>query len=230
MRPRPWPALVGRVEALGVAVMRASHLTRRVRLLIGLAAALVVTVVGSVAWATIPDGQGVYTGCAMKPNGGLRVIDASQKCKPNEVRITWNQAGQPGIPGTGAAGFFMTFGTPVPLAVPTGNTSTPPLAILTGLPLGPSFATASVNVENRSSGPVVLICSLGEFGGAVSFDVPFHPAPAPARVHVSFTGGSNSSGVPFGCHVGSDPATPIVGVTVSGTIEAIALTSLTVQP
>jgi hypothetical protein len=216
--------------------MRSRYLTSHARLLVGLGAILVVAVVGTVAWATIPDSYGVYTGCYMRPDGGLRIIDASQKCKSNETRITWNKAGeqgQPGVPGkdgAGVAGFFTSFGTPTPLAVPTANQGTPPLAILAGLPNGPSFASASVNVQNGSGTAVNLICSLGEFGGAAAFDVPGNPGPGPAQAHVVLTGGSNSIGVPFGCHIWGDPANPVQNVTVSGTIEAIALTSLTVQP
>lgn len=215
--------------------MRATHLTTRTRLLLGLGATLIVAMVAGVAWATIPNDQGVYTGCYMKVGGALRVIEASKSCKSWETRITWNQRGEPGAPGeagAGVAGFFMTFGTPVPLTVPTANTSTPPLAILSGLPNGPSFATASVNVLNGSGVAVNLICALGEFGGAVSLEVPRNETGGPGAysTHVSFTGGSNSSGVPFGCHVGGDPSSPIENVTVSGTIEAIALSSLTVQP
>ncbi len=65
-------------------------------LLVGLV--LVAAAVGGIAWAAIPQ-DGVYTGCYHKSNGNLRVIDASETCKSNETRITWNQQGGPALPG-----------------------------------------------------------------------------------------------------------------------------------
>lgn len=76
---------------------------------------------GGIAYATIPDGAGVYTACEQNANGTLRLIDPSLggksklgHCAANETQVTWNQQGQPGPAGpqgpkgdtgaTGAAG------------------------------------------------------------------------------------------------------------------------------
>jgi hypothetical protein len=122
----------------------------------------------------------------------------------------------------------MTSFNAVPVA--TANTSPPPNVILSGLPNGPRFAIASVVVSNGSGQGVTLICAVGEFGGAYSFEVPGNSGGPGAYVTtVSFTGGSNSSSVQFGCHIWGDSETPIEDVTMSGTIEASAFSSLTVQ-
>ena len=57
-------------------------------------------VVGAIAYAAIPDPNGVIHGCYMKTNGSLRVIDpSSSRCSPNEVPIAWNQTGREGPAG-----------------------------------------------------------------------------------------------------------------------------------
>jgi hypothetical protein len=84
--------------------------SRRVRLV-----ALVLVLLGlagGVAYATIPDGGGVYTACMLKNVGTVRLIDPSlpasslmSHCTSLETQITWNQQGQPGPQGpAGAAG------------------------------------------------------------------------------------------------------------------------------
>jgi Collagen triple helix repeat (20 copies) len=59
-----------------------------------------------VAYATIPDGNGVYTACMLKSVGTIRLIDPSlsstsllSHCSSFETQITWNQQGQPGAQG-----------------------------------------------------------------------------------------------------------------------------------
>ena len=69
-------------------------------------------VAGGIAYATIPDGGNVYTGCMLKNVGTVRLIDSSlpssnlmSHCTALETQITWNQQGQKGDPGTpGATG------------------------------------------------------------------------------------------------------------------------------
>ena len=60
---------------------------------LGAAATLVV---GSIAWASIPDSEGAIHACVK--NGVPRIVDtdAGEACKPAEQPLTWNQAGQPG--------------------------------------------------------------------------------------------------------------------------------------
>jgi hypothetical protein len=61
---------------------------------------------GGVAYATIPDGGGVYTACMLSKAGTIRLIDPSLggssllgHCTALETQITWNQQGQKGDPG-----------------------------------------------------------------------------------------------------------------------------------
>ena len=79
------------------------------------AAALVLLGAAGVAYATIPDGQGVIHSCFKKSGGSLRVIDAGvTQCADNELSLDWNRAGvqgpqgakgDPGVPGpAGPAG------------------------------------------------------------------------------------------------------------------------------
>ena len=60
----------------------------------------------SIAYATIPDSNGVYSACKLDATGTIRLIDPSLgntsflgHCAPWESQITWNQAGQPGPQG-----------------------------------------------------------------------------------------------------------------------------------
>src|SRR5262245_62098219 len=65
-----------------------------------LAGLAMVLVVGGIAYATIPDSGGAIHGCYAKSGGSLRVIDASvTNCKSTETALSWNQAGQQGLPG-----------------------------------------------------------------------------------------------------------------------------------
>jgi Collagen triple helix repeat (20 copies) len=76
---------------------------------IGLIAAQITLALGlavGVAYATIPDGNGVYTGCMLNGVGTLRLIDPSlsstdlkSHCTKFETQITWNEQGQPGPQG-----------------------------------------------------------------------------------------------------------------------------------
>jgi hypothetical protein len=57
--------------------------------------------VGGIAYATIPDGNGVIHGCYLKGIGALRVIDTgkSQTCSKFETPLDWSQTGPQGPPG-----------------------------------------------------------------------------------------------------------------------------------
>jgi hypothetical protein len=76
----------------------------------GIAAALVVVVaiaVGGIAYASIPDANGVIHGCFHKNSGQLRVVDTDngQACNPSEKALSWNQTGPTGPAGaTGPTG------------------------------------------------------------------------------------------------------------------------------
>lgn len=75
-------------------------MTKRHRTVIAIAAVAGLTVAGSVAYATIPDQDGVIHGCYTKSGGAVRVIDASvTSCKSGETSLDWNQAGPAGPAG-----------------------------------------------------------------------------------------------------------------------------------
>ena len=73
-----------------------------------------VTAVASSVLAVIPGPNGVISGCFMKANGQLRVVEDVSDCNPSENPLSWNvqgsqgPAGPQGVPGpmgpTGAAG------------------------------------------------------------------------------------------------------------------------------
>jgi hypothetical protein len=68
---------------------------------------------GGIAWAAIPDSNGVIHGCYQASSGTLRVIGTNPtvgggKCAGNEIALNWNQTGPKGPTGakgaTGAEG------------------------------------------------------------------------------------------------------------------------------
>ncbi len=64
------------------------------------AACAVVAAAAGVAYATIPDAQGVIHGCYTRSGGTLRVIDATvTNCKTTETSLDWNMQGVPGAQG-----------------------------------------------------------------------------------------------------------------------------------
>ena len=89
--------------------MKRTLASRRSRLAIAGAAALVALAAATVASATIPDSSGVIHGCYARSGGALRVIDNSVvNCKSTETSLNWNQTGPKGATGprglTGPAG------------------------------------------------------------------------------------------------------------------------------
>ena len=111
--------------------------------------ALIVSVSG-VAYAAIPETDGVIHGCYAKHNGALRVIDTSTgaACKGNEVALPWSQSGPPGPPGPSGATvayYGRQFGP--------------------GIQLGPDLVTvASVTVP---AGNYSVVAKGGAFGGGI---------------------------------------------------------------
>jgi hypothetical protein len=77
----------------------------RTRLWVLLAFVLVLATAGGIAYATIPDSDGVIHGCYARNNGALRVIDTGQACTTKETGLNWNQTGPAGPQGpAGPAG------------------------------------------------------------------------------------------------------------------------------
>ena len=67
----------------------------------------VLVVVGGVAYAAIPDSNGLINACYDNTTGAVRLVDAQPgNCaKTGETGISWNQTGPPGPPGArGEAG------------------------------------------------------------------------------------------------------------------------------
>lgn len=90
--------------------MKTSVSKRTVR--VGLIAAALFAVAAGIAYATIPDSNGVYTACKLNLTGTIRLIDPALgdtsllgHCTTLETKITWNQQGQSGAQGpAGPAG------------------------------------------------------------------------------------------------------------------------------
>lgn len=71
--------------------------TQRMVVLLGTA----ISLMSIIAYAAIPDSNGVIHGCYKTSNGSLRVIDSpAVQCDPrNETAISWNQTGPQGPQG-----------------------------------------------------------------------------------------------------------------------------------
>jgi hypothetical protein len=97
---------------------------RRTR--VGIAVVIAALITAGIAYATIPDGNKVFTACMLKGVGSVRLIDTSlpasnfmSHCTAYETQVTWNQGGGQGPKGpTGPAG---TAGPTGPQG-PTGET------------------------------------------------------------------------------------------------------------
>src|SRR5215211_8385721 len=76
------------------------------------ALAVVVFAAGAaaLAYASIPDENGVIHGCFKNESGQLRVIEGGD-CHPNESALDWNQTGPPG----GLSGYQIITSDPVTL-------------------------------------------------------------------------------------------------------------------
>jgi hypothetical protein len=109
----------------------------------------VVLVLGGSALASIPDADGTIHGCLGK-NGGLRLVEASEDCRPNETPIEWNQSGREGATGaTGVTG-------------PTG------LSGATG-PTGPSGARGETGPSGPTGLPGTTIVARARLASPVMF-------------------------------------------------------------
>jgi hypothetical protein len=94
----------------------------------GVAAAVVVVAAiaaGGIAYASIPDSNGVIHGCYKNTNGSLRVIDSGGKgCQIGETPLDWSQTGPTGPTGaTGASGASGVSGYEIVSDTTTNTTS-----------------------------------------------------------------------------------------------------------
>jgi hypothetical protein len=178
--------------------MRTRIPSLRSRLVAALVGAATMAAVGGVAYATIPDSNGVIHGCYTTKGGILRVIDTSvgQSCTSFETPITWNQKGPKGDTGPqglrGDAGPAGPKGDAGPAGAqgPNGDTGPP----------GPKGDTG----QTGSQGPK------GDTGPAGSQGPPGPPGPAGAGL----TSIDDVNGL--ACTVFGQPGT--VRVTVRSTV------------
>ena len=137
-------------------------------------AAVAAVAAGSVAWAAIPSGSGVISGCYKEASGALRVIDADAgaACKPAERELQWSQTGPPGPPGASGTEVvgrraIRSSGTPAgeaeipargtgPFGFPAAGEE--PTSVLSyQLPAGKYLLSTVVGVR-KESGTTELIC------------------------------------------------------------------------
>jgi hypothetical protein len=125
------------------------------RVWVATAAFLVALGAAAFAYATVPDGEGVIHGCALKKIGTLRVIDpAIQECTRVEVPIDWNQTGpkgDPGAPGTSVD---------VIMAGATGTATADGQEVIRQIPLSAGAYTLHATIEgsNANTFAVLLDC------------------------------------------------------------------------
>ena len=133
----------------------------------------------ALALGSIPDASGVFHACYNVHNGNVRLVD-SGPCRPDEVLVSWNQAGQPGPQGpqgpAGATGPTGPAGPPGPTgaAGPTGATGPQGNTGPAG-PAGPAGPTGSPG-PTGATGPQGATGPAGPAGNGVNLlsgGVPF---------------------------------------------------------
>jgi hypothetical protein len=84
--------------------------TRKRSTLVALVVGLGVTA-GGIAYASIPDSNGLIQGCYQKTSGALRVIDTGGKgCTGSEKPLSWGRTGPPGTNGAnGVSGYELVW-------------------------------------------------------------------------------------------------------------------------
>ena len=142
-------------------------LRRRVYWLLGgVVAALALA--GGIAYATIPDANGVIHGCRKTGSGLLRVIDADvASCKPGEARLNWNQQGvqgPPGPPGPSAQVDALYANSNAFVQLP-GTFRT---ILSLSLPAGSWLVNGTVNLGNFSGKRVPVLCALSGANSVLS--------------------------------------------------------------
>lgn len=158
-----------------------------------------ISLLGIIAYASVPDADGVIHGCYKTTNGSLRVIDApAVTCDPkNETPISWNQAGTRGPQGAqGEQG-------PIGPQGPAGPQGLPGLAPLVLLSLNADGSIA--RCYNGVSGATTGGCGFNIFRNAegfyyVEFPFPVRDRPysvAAERDYTQFPGGVTLDTNPF---------------------------------
>jgi hypothetical protein len=128
---------------------------------------------GSVAFAAIPDGNGVIHACYGKPGsprpGAIRVIDPSKSeaCSSLENPLDWNQQGAPGEKGekgdAGSTAVYITRAAQV--ALPNLNKTSPADVLTLSLPKGSYEISVTGSVTRTGQAPELdALCSLKDAG------------------------------------------------------------------
>jgi hypothetical protein len=171
---------------------------RRARRGLAGGAVLAVTIAG-VAYATIPDGSGVYTACMLKSTGTIRLIDPSigsssllGHCSAQyEQQITFNKQGLPGPAGPqGPAGQTGPAGQPgAPGAAGKAGTSPTVKQLASGDPNCPGGGAAITD----ASGTTAYVCSGTNGTNGTPFSGKFTSANGLFSIDVSDSGITLSS-------------------------------------
>jgi hypothetical protein len=172
---------------------RRSYAPRRRAALLAAFGAAGFAVAAGIAYATIPDSNGVFHACVKEGNGAVRLIDPSApgkagRCKHKEAAVSWNQVGPTGP--TGAAGSTGATGATGPQGA-TGATGA------TGLSGLQTITLASVS-NSVSPKEAAVLCPAGKraiSGGA------------------AITGGSVAAGTDLAATVALKASRPL---TISG--------------
>jgi hypothetical protein len=168
--------------------------------------AVVVSVGGTAAWASVPSATGVVTGCYYNATGVVRVIDpAKTKCFTGSTQIRWKQQGgqeKAGLQGPPGFPAFATYQVGLPRPASGG-----PPAFLGPLLAGDESSTLS---EGRDGGVSVSLPdgrALWVFG-----DTPQYQYQHGKWILARFVHGSSAAEVSF--TEGSPPAAPFQEVGV----------------
>jgi hypothetical protein len=113
--------------------------------------------VGGVAYATIPDANGVIHGCYKKSGGAVRVIDSpSASCDSNETPLNWSQTGPQGPQGEpGLSGYEVVEGEP--FDADPGTVGLLAICPAGKKPLGGGFSATNGDVNLYESRPLPAV-------------------------------------------------------------------------
>jgi hypothetical protein len=101
--------------------------------------------VGGIAYASIPDGGGVFHACYKKSGGQLRLVESPKDCGPSETPAQWNQTGQAGQTGpTGPSGTSAGYAASGSHFLEADAPATEELVGVSGLPAGSYIIWATI--------------------------------------------------------------------------------------
>ena len=124
----------------------------------------------AVAYAAIPDTQGVIHGCYNTNNGDLRVVNDPSSCRNGETSLTWNQTGPQGAagpqgapsaqsPSSGSSSHAFSI-SPGPVGVPAGWTAVPVAVDRMTVPAGNYVVWATGQANQVTGSDDYATCTL----------------------------------------------------------------------